>query len=201
MIRPVCSRSSGTCSQTRSSSRRRADACGSCLRRAGSQAEIVVEDNGAGIRPEFLPSCLRSFPAGRRLSSAAIRWSWPGTVDRQEPRAVSRRDGDGLKATAKVAERRSPSRSHWRRLQSCSRRRWRRPHRRKRCTDGVSLAGIRVLVVEDEVDAAEFVKQLLESYGAVVVIATSAREALDVIATSTAGHPDQRYRPARDGRL
>ena len=48
----------------------------------------------------------------------------------------------------------------------------------------MSLAGIRVLVVEDEADAAEFVKQLLENYGAVVVIATSAREALDVIETT-----------------
>ena len=50
-------------------------------------------------------------------------------------------------------------------------------------TEGVSLAGIRVLVVEDELDAAEFVKRLLESYGAVVDTATSAREALDVIGT------------------
>jgi CheY-like chemotaxis protein len=49
--------------------------------------------------------------------------------------------------------------------------------------DSVSLAGIRVLVVEDEIDAAEFVKRLLENYGAVVVTATSAREALDVIGT------------------
>ena len=68
-------------------------------------------------------------------------------------------------------------------------------------TEGVSLAGIRVLVVEDELDAAEFVKRLLENYGAVVVTATSAREALDIIGTNTAGHPDQRYRPARNRRL
>ncbi len=50
-------------------------------------------------------------------------------------------------------------------------------------TEAVSLAGIRVLVVEDELDAAEFVKRLLENYGAVVVTAASAREALDVIET------------------
>jgi CheY-like chemotaxis protein len=48
-------------------------------------------------------------------------------------------------------------------------------------TDDLSLAGIRVLVVEDEQDAAEFVKQLLENHGADVVTATSAREALKVI--------------------
>jgi CheY-like chemotaxis protein len=41
-----------------------------------------------------------------------------------------------------------------------------------------------VLVVEDEADAAEFVKQLLENYGAAVVIATSAREALEVLSTT-----------------
>jgi CheY-like chemotaxis protein len=48
-------------------------------------------------------------------------------------------------------------------------------------TDRISIAGLRVLVVEDEADAAEFVKRLLENHGAAVVIAASAREALDQI--------------------
>jgi CheY-like chemotaxis protein len=51
-------------------------------------------------------------------------------------------------------------------------------------TTGVSVAGIRALVVEDEADAAELVRQLLEDYGAAVAIATSAREALDIIGTA-----------------
>jgi CheY-like chemotaxis protein len=48
-------------------------------------------------------------------------------------------------------------------------------------TECVSLDTIRVLVVEDEPDAADFVKQLLENYGAEVEIASSAREALDIL--------------------
>lgn len=51
-------------------------------------------------------------------------------------------------------------------------------------TNDVSLAKIRVLVVEDDSDAAEFVRRLLENHGAEVVIANSAREALDVLATT-----------------
>jgi CheY-like chemotaxis protein len=41
-----------------------------------------------------------------------------------------------------------------------------------------------VLVVEDEGDAAEFVKRLLEGYGADVVIAATAPAALDIIAST-----------------
>jgi len=53
--------------------------------------------------------------------------------------------------------------------------------------EDTSLANIRVLVVEDEPDAAEFVTTLLEMHGADVVSAASAHEALDVLARS---HPD-----------
>jgi CheY-like chemotaxis protein len=48
--------------------------------------------------------------------------------------------------------------------------------------DDVSLATTRVLLVEDEPDAAEFVKRLLEDYGAQVTTAASAPEALQLLA-------------------
>jgi CheY-like chemotaxis protein len=48
----------------------------------------------------------------------------------------------------------------------------------------ISLASIRVLVVEDDPDAAEFVTNLLQSHGAEVVSAASAREALEAVAQS-----------------
>jgi CheY-like chemotaxis protein len=51
-------------------------------------------------------------------------------------------------------------------------------------TADISLANIRVLVVEDEPDAAEFVTSLLEQHGADVVSAASAREALEAVAHS-----------------
>jgi CheY-like chemotaxis protein len=53
-------------------------------------------------------------------------------------------------------------------------------------TYDISLAGIRVLLVEDEPDAAEFVKRLLEQQGADVLVATVAREALQMLASAPA---------------
>jgi len=53
-------------------------------------------------------------------------------------------------------------------------------------TDAASLEGIRVLVVEEESDASVFVKELLESCGAAVAVATSAPEALDFLASNPA---------------
>jgi len=48
-------------------------------------------------------------------------------------------------------------------------------------TDRISIRGLRVLVVEDETDSAEFVKRLLENHGATVGVAASARDALDIL--------------------
>jgi CheY-like chemotaxis protein len=49
-------------------------------------------------------------------------------------------------------------------------------------TEDISLANVRVLVVEDDHDAAEFVRNLLAMYGADVRVATSAHEALERLA-------------------
>jgi CheY-like chemotaxis protein len=46
-------------------------------------------------------------------------------------------------------------------------------------TDSVSLAGIHILTVEDDADAAELVRRLLESRGALVTTVSSATTALD----------------------
>jgi PAS domain S-box-containing protein len=153
------------------------------LRRVGSHAEIVVEDNGAGIRPDFLPHVFDRFQQAdgsraRRFGGLGLGLSivqnlvqfHGGTV-----RAESDGDGHGsvftiafpLAAPPVLVEAALPPTASTDTI-----------------TDGVSLAGTCVLVVEDEVDAAEFVKQLLEDHGAAVVVATSAREALDVIGTT-----------------
>ncbi len=64
------------------------------LRRSGPQAEIVDRGQRRRHPPRIPSACVRSFPTGGRLPSAAIRWSWTGTVHRPEPRQVSRRDRD-----------------------------------------------------------------------------------------------------------
>jgi len=147
------------------------------LRRIGSQAEMVVEDTGVGIRPDFLPYVFDRFQQAdasrtRRFGGLGLGLSivknlvqfHGGTV-----RAESDGDGRGARFTIALPLAAPPVLLEAALAPT------------EAITDRVSLAGIRVLVVEDEVDSAEFVKQLLEDCGAVVVIATSAREALDVI--------------------
>jgi CheY-like chemotaxis protein len=50
-----------------------------------------------------------------------------------------------------------------------------------RLEDGPDLAGIRVLVAEDDDDARGLIAKVLETQGATVVAASSAREALDLL--------------------
>jgi PAS domain S-box-containing protein len=153
------------------------------LRRAGSHAEIVVEDNGVGIRPDFLPHVFDRFQQAdasraRRFGGLGLGLSivqnlvqfHGGTV-----RAESDGEGHGATFTISLPLAAPPVLLETALGPTAS---------TKRVTDGVSLAGTCVLLVEDEADAAAFVKQLLEDYGAVVVIATSARQALEIIETT-----------------
>jgi CheY-like chemotaxis protein len=48
-------------------------------------------------------------------------------------------------------------------------------------TDGISLTGIRVLLVDDEADARELLAEVLEQYGAAVTAVASADEAVRVL--------------------
>jgi CheY-like chemotaxis protein len=150
------------------------------LRRSGAQAEIVVEDNGSGIRADFLPYVFDRFQQAdasrtRRFGGLGLGLSivknlvefHGGTV-----RAAS--DGDGHGATFTVAiplaappELRAEARE---------------PLPAETTAEDFSLADTRVLVVEDDHDAAEFVKNLLTMYGAEVLVATSANEALERLA-------------------
>ncbi len=62
--RAACSRSSGTCCPTPSSSRRRGGKVQVLLERVNSHIEISVADTGVGIRPEFLPHLFERFRQG-----------------------------------------------------------------------------------------------------------------------------------------
>jgi PAS domain S-box-containing protein len=149
------------------------------LRRTGSHAEIVVEDNGTGIRPDFLPYVFDRFQQAdasrtRRFGGLGLGLSivrslvefHGGTV-----RAASAGEGNGTTFTI-VLPLGAPPELRAEALAAS----------RDATTENISLANVRVLVVEDEPDAAEFVSNLLEMHGADVVSAASAREALDVVA-------------------
>ena len=147
------------------------------LRHVGPRAEVVVSDDGAGISPDFLPHVFDRFQQAdasraRRFSGLGLGLSIvKSLVDLHGGSARAESDGEGKGAVFTISlplvappdlREGSPAPA----LDTI--------------TDGVSLANIRVLVVEDEPDAAEFVARLLRSYGASVCMTTTGAEALEM---------------------
>jgi signal transduction histidine kinase/ActR/RegA family two-component response regulator len=149
------------------------------LKRADSQVEIIVGDNGQGIRPEFLPYVFERFrqensgtnrsQGGLGLGLAIVRHIVElhgGTV-----RVAS--EGLGKGATFTVALPAAQDRAM-------------SPHEFRDNTPGRSLehpnlhslVGMRALFVDDEADAREIITMLLAGCGAEVRTASSAPEAL-----------------------
>ena len=155
------------------------------LRRIGSAAEVVVEDDGIGISSDFLPSVFDRFQQAdasraRRFGGLGLGLSivknlvefHGGTV-----RAHSEGEGQGATFTITLPLVALPTLREESRAGTGS---------AAPMAERISLDDIRVLVVEDEHDAAEFLKRLLEDFGATVTIAASAREALDLLASTPA---------------
>ena len=143
-----------------------------------SHAEIVVSDTGQGIRPDFLPFVFERFRqaegaatrahGGLGLGLAIVRQLVElhgGTVRAESP-------GDGQGATFTVSLPLPP-----RGLEGEEGR------EEPGTTDAPSLAGRRVLVVDDEPDAREWLTAVLEQCGAAVTAVASAREALGALAS------------------
>ncbi|HKV34483.1 MAG TPA: PAS domain S-box protein [Pyrinomonadaceae bacterium] len=154
--------------------------------RVNSHLEIVVSDTGQGISPDFLPHVFDRFRqadqktsrqhGGMGLGLAIVRHlveMHGGTV-----RAMS--DGEGHGSTFTVAlpispvYRVDPSGS---RVHPAARDLL--PPLEDDCAD--SLKGLRILVVDDEADTRELLKQGLEYCGAKVTVLGSAAEALDTL--------------------
>ena len=148
------------------------------LRHVGERAEIVVADNGAGIRPEFLPHVFDRFHQADR--SITRRFGGLGLglsivkhlVDVHGGSVLAESPGDGQGATFTISLPAIAS------LGSLD--------RPKRPTQGEAedtslLDSIRVLVVEDEPDTLDFLTRLLEGQGAIVLPASTAREALSIV--------------------
>jgi PAS domain S-box-containing protein len=154
------------------------------LQQINSHVEIVVSDTGAGIKPEFLPyvferfrqadqKTTRQYP-GLGLGLAIVRHLVElhgGTVEAESP-------GEGLGAIFRVklpivpvyqnddlAERVHPAARDTLPSYDC-------PER---------LEGVKVLVVDDEADTRELLRIGIGQYGADVVTASSAQEALEAI--------------------
>jgi CheY-like chemotaxis protein len=154
------------------------------LAREGTDVELAVSDNGLGIDPQFLPHVFERFRqaegsttrrfGGLGLGLALVRHlieAHGGTV-----RAESAGLGAGCTFRARLpvqavfaaqAESVRPSAVPTPRPQ----------------VSGIALAGVRVLVVDDEADARDLVATVLRGSGAEVTVAASAAEALEHLAS------------------
>jgi signal transduction histidine kinase/ActR/RegA family two-component response regulator len=147
---------------------------------------ITVRDYGEGIKAEFLPSLFEPFrqaEAGAARSHGGLGLGLAITkklVEMHGGTIEAHSDGEGRGATFVV------------RLPTISRRADARPAApaptaEPKLTAGGELAGLRILVVEDEPDARELLLALFEVCGAQGHGASSAAEALDLV---RAGRPD-----------
>jgi PAS domain S-box-containing protein len=148
------------------------------------ELEIAVKDSGQGISTEFLPHLFERFsqaesPQGRRhrglgLGLAIVRH----IVDLHSGKVFARSDGPGRGSTfiirlpLKLAASETDTR-HFEPL---------------RLSDELtSLVDCNVLLVDNDLDSRECLKEVLEHCGASVRIANSSREGLEVL---EAFHPD-----------
>ena len=143
------------------------------LRQEGGQAEITVQDEGLGIKAEFLPHVFERFRqadssstrphGGLGLGLAIVRHLVElhgGSVD-----VASDGEGKGATFTVRLPLHEGESAPEV-------------PRRADADAASAQLAGVDVLVVEDEADARELIRTMLEQLGAGVVTAASAREGL-----------------------
>jgi PAS domain S-box-containing protein len=153
------------------------------LRSVGSDAEITVKDTGIGIRPEFLPHVFERFQQGnvaitRRFGGLGLGLAIAkhlvdlhgGTI-----RAESAGEGQGATFTVVLPSSVLPETDGAAATSE---------HARYAAMTADLPEGMRILLVEDESDTLDFLKRFLESYGADVVTAGSAVDALAVVTNS-----------------
>jgi signal transduction histidine kinase/ActR/RegA family two-component response regulator len=151
------------------------------LKRHQSTFEIVVSDTGVGIDPDFLPFVFDRFRqadggsrrryGGLGLGLAIVRH----LTELHGGTATAESAGLGMGATFRIqmpvrAPRSDKPASQVRSDAGAPKR------------ESVRLDGIRVLVVDDEEDARELFGSIVEAAGAIVQTASSAEEAMEVLA-------------------
>ncbi len=170
------------------------------LKRADSMLELSVRDSGRGIRKEFLPYVFESFKQGDGTTTRSHGGLGLGLsiaknlVEMHGGTIVVRSEGEGLGATFVVrlplaTLRATPTRDLAEGQATRASPQWERPP---------EIAGLRVLVVDDERDARDLIATVLEYCGATVEHAGSVTEGLEKLETwrpdillSDIGMPDE----------
>ena len=154
------------------------------LARINSHVEIVVSDTGSGISAEFLPYVFERFrqeesSTQRQHGGLGLGLAIAKHLVELHGGAIEvRSPGAGLGTTFRVSlpltalrvvaeaeERRHPAAG----FQASA------------PTAPPDLKGVKVLVVDDDLDSRQLLKRLLEDCGGIVSVAASAQEALDVL--------------------
>jgi PAS domain S-box-containing protein len=154
------------------------------LERLNSDVEVSVIDTGEGIRPEFLPHVFDRFRQGdstttRRHGGLGLGLSIVKQLVELHGGSVRVKSlGAGHGATFVVA---LPLTVVHPEPEPAAERRHPRGSSSSMALpdDCVEIAGVKVLVVDDEPDARALIKRLLEDCGAEVITAASAAEAFD----------------------
>jgi PAS domain S-box-containing protein len=152
------------------------------LERVNSHLEISVSDDGAGIKPDFLPHVFERF----RQADASITRKHGGlglglSIVKQlvelhggNVRAKSAGEGKGatfIVALPRLAIKESEVLQQYSAL----------AHDPALDCSGINLTGVKILIVDDEADARHLLSRLLRDFGAEVITAGSAPEAIDFL--------------------
>lgn len=160
------------------------------LKRVDPHLQLTVRDTGKGINPDFMPYIFNRFYQAdssitRRQSGLGLGLSLVrhlvelhgGTVQAESP-------GEGQGATFTISLPFRAVRTVGHETVSTGAR------RQIRLNQLAALAGLCILVVDDEADARELVKVILEQNGAEVLTAGSVAEALNLLTNAHHPRPD-----------
>jgi signal transduction histidine kinase/DNA-binding response OmpR family regulator len=150
------------------------------LLRLGARAEIVVRDTGDGIAADFLPYIFDHYWQGtKRKEGGGLGLGL--AIARQmvalhggDIRAESAGQGRGATFTVRLPILGVEDGSAWTNGVGTA-------DARSALEDAPRLDGVRVLVVDDDLDSREFLRSALQQRGAEAAVATSAKEALALL--------------------
>jgi CheY-like chemotaxis protein len=148
------------------------------IERVGLRARLHVQDTGLGIRPEFLPSVFEPFAQADKTSTRRFGGLGLGLAIVKE---ILTRHGGTVTATSEGENRGTTVVMEFpvpAVLDDPDR--WQKPQGVMEPSDH-ELEGVKVLVVDDEPDACEAVRWILEHHGATVRTAHSGAEALTLL--------------------